>query len=131
MKQNNGGRYAAGILESPGAAEKTIRFNERNALVHLFHSRRIPLISREFNDRETFWTLMREVAEFTSEATPILHISAHGFREEGIGLTNNEVVRWTELREVLARFDRKLFLCLSSCQNGSRERFVPTRARPA
>lgn len=53
---------------------------------------------------------------------PILHISAHGF-EDGIQLSNGEVLLWSELKEALlpvnAAFQGFLVVCMSSCKGYS------------
>ncbi|MCW5318435.1 hypothetical protein GTQ43_33380 [Nostoc sp. KVJ3] len=49
---------------------------------------------------------------------PIIHFSVHGC-EQGIGLTNEELVSWNELRQLLIPLNREmqggLLVCFSSC----------------
>ena len=52
------------------------------------------------------------------EVSPILHLSMHG-SEQGIGLTNGEVISWDQLRfllqPLLDAMNGGLLVCLSSC----------------
>jgi len=59
-----------------------------------------------------------ELAKEGIAIVPILHISSHG-NEDGLGLTNGELITWDWIKKELAKINSQLndtlILCISSC----------------
>lgn len=114
------------IVESPSAPDLYHRRTEGEILEQLLRLQGTTCVSRLAISREAFEAALKiglsEEMRDLPDLMPILHISAHGF-EDGIQLSNGEVLLWEELKEVLlpvnAAFQGFLVVCMSSCSGYS------------
>lgn len=70
---------------------------------------------------------LSEAMEECSGKIPILHISAHGFKD-GIQLSSGEILEWRQLRELLIPVNKALsgalIICMSTCEGYSGQRMA-------
>lgn len=111
------------VIESPNDFDLLNNRTEGNLIKNAVSLDEIPCVVRTATSKETFsWALSDGLIEAIKDLPrrlPILHISAHG-NEEGLGLTNGEIVTWNELKDRLIvlneYFQNELILCMSSCK---------------
>jgi hypothetical protein len=114
------------IIESPSAVDIYHGRSEGALLRQAVGLDRIPCVVRTAISAEAFIAALRlglpEAMKQNPERVPILHVSAHG-SQEGIQLSNGEVIRWDQLRHLLMPLNKGLsgylLLCMSACEGYS------------
>jgi hypothetical protein len=115
------------VLESPSAPNLYHGRGEGHLIREAVKLNGLPCTVRCAISRVAFRAALRlDLLRLTTARAPacppVLHISAHGF-EEGIGLSNGEVLRWHELKDLLRPINRVLkgylLVCMSSCKGYS------------
>jgi len=111
------------IIESPSAPDLYHKKSEAEILSKALLLCNICSVSRLAVNSEAFKAAMtigiEEYLKQPAALPPIIHISAHGFRD-GIQLTSGEIVTWTLLSDMLIPINKALngllLICLSSCE---------------
>lgn len=119
------------VVESPSAVDLYHRRSEGEIIRQAVNLNQIPCIVRTAVNLEAFEAslkigLTEEMKQYQG-LIPILHISAHGDRE-GIQLSDDTVIPWADLRQLLApintALNNSLLVCLSSCEGYSGTRMA-------
>ncbi|MBI4911455.1 MAG: hypothetical protein HY823_01850 [Acidobacteria bacterium] len=111
------------VIESPSAVDLYHRRSEGDIIRQAVNLNGIPCYLLTAINIEAFEAALRiglpEAMEANPGRVPILHISAHGF-QEGIQLSNSEILLWARLRQLLLPINKELsnalLVCLSSCE---------------
>lgn len=114
------------IIESPSALDLYRGRSEGGRVAETLRLDDIPCVTRTAINSIAFKAALRyglpETIQQYPEHHPILHLSAHG-SYQGIQLSSNEIITWTELRDLLIPVNKslggQLFLCMSACQGYS------------
>jgi len=114
------------IIESPSAVDLYHKRYEGDLLKQAINLNLIPCTDRVAISREAFEAAIKvglhEDMQLFPNMIPILHISSHG-SSDGVQLSNGELIRWEELRELLKPVNKALkgglLLCMSSCEGYS------------
>ena len=110
------------IVESPSAPDLYHRRSEADLIRQAIELDEIPCASRCAITCEAFETALTlgisdEMTRWKGRV-PILHISAHG-GDEGIQLSNKDVLLWPDLKNLLVPLNKALggglLVCMSSC----------------
>jgi hypothetical protein len=124
------------VVESPSADDLYDGRTEGRVLTEAFQlagikNRYIVAAGRDQFQRalgHDFATAVRQVG-----AVPILHLSAHGC-DEGIGLTDGDLVTWDQLRDLLMPANRALgdllLVCMSACYGTAGRRMAMRVGEP-
>jgi len=121
------------IIESPSAPDLYHGRSEGARVAETLRLDGIPCVSRTAINKDAFMAALRfglpeSMKEFAGRH-PILHLSAHG-SEDGIELSSGDVLRWSELRQLLLPVNESLsgglLLCMSACQGYSACRMAMT-----
>lgn len=122
------------IVESPSAPDLYHKRYEGDALLSTLSLDQIPCTHRIAISDEAFRAsfligLMNELPIY-KDSLPIVHISAHG-STEGIILSNNDIISWQTLEEILSPINKalngKLLICMSSCEGFSACKMAMTK----
>lgn len=113
-------------MESPSAPDLYHGRSEGTLVAQAVQLDSIPCVVRTAIDRNAFIAALRiglpEAMKTYPNYLPILHLSAHGDKY-GIQLSNNEVVAWAQLQELIepinTSLDEALILCISACEGYS------------
>ncbi len=111
------------VVESPSSVDLYHRRSEGEIIRQAVNLNQIPCIVRTAVNLEAFEASLKigltEEMKIFQGLIPILHISAHG-NTEGIQLSDNTVVPWAYLRQLLApinsALNNGLLICLSCCE---------------
>jgi hypothetical protein len=114
------------VIESPSAPDLYHGKSEGSLLKQAIGLHGIPCIIRITISRAVFEASIKiglaEAMKDFPGLLPILHISAHG-GPTGIQLSNEEIVSWSDLKNLLLPINRALnellILCMSSCEGFS------------
>lgn len=109
-------------IESPSATDLYHGRSEGECLGKLLRLNEIGCIAKTIVSRETFvealYAGLSEAMYAEPDKRPIVHISAHGSMD-GIQLTDEKIISWDELRELLKpinlALNNGLIVCMSSC----------------
>ncbi len=119
------------IIESPSEIDIYKNTSEGNLLTHSLTLQGTPCSHKTTISKVAFEAALtfglEEQMKLFPDLLPIIHISAHG-NEEGIALSNNELVTWHDLRTYLLpinnALDGALLLCMSCCHGFSAARMA-------
>ena len=119
------------VVESPSAADLYHRRSEGNIIQQAVNLNQISCHVVTAIDFPTFEAALKVGIASAMQAfpnmIPILHISAHGYKE-GIQLSNGEILKWAEFRNLLTPINKalnnRLLVCLSSCEGYSGTRMA-------
>lgn len=111
------------IIESPSEVDLYHDRSEGALIKRVLSLRGIPCVTRVAISSTAFDAALRiglvEEMQAMPRLLPIIHLSAHG-SQEGIQLSNGEIITWTNLRNLLLPINRALhnwlLLCMSSCK---------------
>ena len=111
------------VIESPSSEDVFVDRHEGSLIYHAAKLNGIECIIRNAFSPELFeHALKTDLPHLMKEnraCPPIIHISAHG-NKNGIHLTNEEIISWPHLCELLIPINKLLngglFLCMSSCK---------------
>lgn len=125
-EKRNDHSFLVYIVESPSQIDLYHKRYEGEALAKALTLAGIPsehkLVVSEEALRASFAIGLKEVLEEHPGHLPIIHLSAHG-AEKGIQLTNERVIDWKRLREILGPVNTALkghlLLCMSACHGFS------------
>jgi hypothetical protein len=114
------------VVESPSAPDLYHRRSEGDLLRQAINLNQIHCVLRLAVNLEAFSASLKigltEAMEQMPNTVPILHISAHGYKD-GIQLSSGEFLGWDELRELLIPINQALsgalILCMSTCEGYS------------
>jgi len=113
------------IIESPSANDLLEGRTEGRVLNEILNLANIPHCYNLATTKETFNTAL--VTRLNEESKkfqkyPILHLSMHG-NQNGISLTDNTFLQWTDLQAMLRPLNNflkgELLICMSSCFSSS------------
>lgn len=110
------------IVESPSSADLYTGRSEGHLIQEAVNLNAIACVLRTVANRETFNMALSvglaETMKVFVGLCPVIHISAHG-SQDGIQLTDGEIVTWSELRRWLLPINKALngllLVCMSSC----------------
>jgi hypothetical protein len=110
------------IVESPSAPDLYHGRSEGQRLADTLELDGIPCVTRTAINRAAFVAALKKglpAAMKELKRVPILHVSAHGGKD-GIALSNEETLDWSELRDLLIPINQSLqgmlLLCMSACE---------------
>lgn len=111
------------IVESPSAPDLYHGRSEGGLVAQTIRLDLIPCVTRTAINHEAFVAALRiglpEAMKLFPGRYPILHVSAHGGKG-GIQLSSNEIITWTQFREMLLPINESLqgvlLLCMSACE---------------
>ena len=114
------------IIESPSEIDFYNNRSEGVLLQKVINLHNIPCLIKTVISKSTFITALQdgllEGMKVFPLLIPIIHISAHGFKE-GIQLSNQEKITWDNFRSLLLPINKTLnnclLLCMSSCKGYS------------
>ena len=114
------------VIESPSPVDLYHRRSEGKIIQQAASLNQIPCIVKTSINSEAFEAALKiglkEAMETYPGLIPMLHISAHGYKE-GIQLSSGEILNWPELEETFRpinqAFKGSLLLCLSCCEGYS------------
>ena len=119
------------IVESPSSLDLLDGRTEGRSLSAFLDLADIPNCYNLVTDQRTFEMALHDrlhnaIDEF--DAFPIVHLSAHGNKNE-IGLTNGDLIPWGTLAEQLSPLNRimngSLVVCLSACSGLAANNMIP------
>lgn len=119
------------VVESPSAVDLYHRRGEGEIIRQAVNLNGIACVVKTAISLEAFEASLKiglqESMALFSNQIPILHISAHGFIE-GIQLSNDEILEWRLLKELLRPINKalqgSLLVCMSSCEGYSGTRMA-------
>ena len=140
---NKPGTPCVSVLESPSPHDLVRECQEGRALQTALHQARIPCRYYLATNKEAFTESLGFIAQQRrqDEQQIALHISCHG-NNDGIALTSDEFIAWSELGPMLVGFARdalvyhapahlsSVILCMSACSGLAAAQMGQHEARP-
>ena len=106
------------LIEAPGGQDFYDDQLETDLIRPIAQFCDIPFTAHTVLNREYFCKALKEIRS-NDDSIPVLHFAGHG-NWRGIGLSDSDLITWTELRELLIpvnqRTDNALFVCMSCCE---------------
>jgi hypothetical protein len=126
MPQGQGFKFFVYLIESPSEVDIYHNTSEGILLSQSLGLQQIPCSLRTAISQSAFEAALKigleEQMKIFPNFLPIIHISAHG-NQEGIALSNGNLIAWGNLREDLLPINRALgnvlLLCMSCCHGYS------------
>ncbi|MBT6045782.1 MAG: hypothetical protein HN561_15565 [Candidatus Scalindua sp.] len=131
MPQGQGFKFFVYIIESPSEVDIYHNTSEGILLSQSLGLQQIPCSLRTAISQNAFEAALKigleEQMKIFPNLLPIIHISAHG-NQEGVALSNGNLITWRNLREYLLPINRALghalLLCMSCCKGYSASRMA-------
>jgi len=119
-------KFVVFIVEAPSDLDLFVRRTESEIIQRFVELSNMPCVSNTaISSRVLTECLLTKLPQTMAQYPghiPVLHISAHG-NSEGIQLSMDDFLEWTQLREILKVVNKRLgghlVLCMSSCEGYS------------
>jgi hypothetical protein len=126
-------RFFVYVIESPSPVDLYHRRSEGEIIRQAASLNQIPCMVKTSINSEAFEAALKiglkEAMDVYPDLIPILHISAHGYKE-GIQLSSGEILNWFALEKIFRPINQalnnSLLLCLSCCEGYSGVRMAMT-----